>query len=76
MNKDKITRAGLEPATSGLTCRGSTNWAIYLSIGVLPMLSISLFGGAPVRSHGTIYCPLPTEGALSFMFTITCNIEP
>ena len=24
----KFTRAGLEPATSGLTCRGSTNWAI------------------------------------------------
>ena len=25
MNKEKFTRAGLEPATSGLTCRGSTN---------------------------------------------------
>ena len=26
MNKDKFTRAGLEPATSWLTCRGSTNY--------------------------------------------------
>ena len=25
MNKDKFTRAGFEPATSGLTCRRSTN---------------------------------------------------
>ena len=25
MNKGTFTRAGLEPATSGLTCRGSTN---------------------------------------------------
>ena len=25
MNKDKLTRVGLEPATSGLTCRCSTN---------------------------------------------------
>ena len=54
MNKEKLTRAGFEPATcSGLTCRRSTNWANY--IGGLPILSISLFGGggAPVRSHET-----------------------
>ena len=25
MNKEKFTRAGFEPATSGLTCRSSTN---------------------------------------------------
>ena len=25
MNKEKLTRAGFEPATSGLTCRRSTN---------------------------------------------------
>ena len=25
MNKDKFTKAGFEPATSGLTCRCSTN---------------------------------------------------
>ena len=27
MNKEKLTRGGFEPATSGLTCRRSTNWA-------------------------------------------------
>ena len=27
MNTEKLTRAGFEPATSGLTCRCSTNWA-------------------------------------------------
>ena len=27
MNKEKFTRAGFESATSGLTCRRSTNWA-------------------------------------------------
>ena len=48
----KLTRAGLEPATSGLTCRGSTNWAII--IGGLPILSISLFGGASQKSWNHI----------------------
>ena len=41
MNKDKFTRAVLEPATSGLTCRCSTNWANKPYIGSLPIL----FGG-------------------------------
>ena len=27
VNKEKLTRAGFELATSGLTCRRSTNWA-------------------------------------------------
>ena len=36
--------AGLEPATSGLTCRRFTNWA-KLALGGLPILSISLFRG-------------------------------
>ena len=44
MNKDKF-RARLEPATSALTRRGCTKWAIELYIGGLPILSISLFGG-------------------------------
>ena len=50
MNKDKFTGAGLEPATSGLTCRGSTNWAI----GGLPILSMSLFGDASQKSWNHI----------------------
>ena len=46
MNKEKFTRAGFEPVTSGLTCRR--------------FLAVSLFcqylcSGAPVRSHETIY---------------------
>ena len=66
MNKEKITRAGhpLEPATSGLTCLGSTNWAGLSS----PTLAVSLFcqylcSGAPVKSHETIYCPLARDHA-------------
>ena len=42
MNKDKITRAGFEPATplaSELTCRCSTNWAELTS----PILAVSPF---------------------------------
>ena len=46
MNEEKFTWAGLEPATSGLMCQGSTNWAIQPYIGGLHILSISLFGGA------------------------------
>ena len=45
MDKAKFTRAGLEPATSGLMCRRSTNWANSPYIGGVPILSISLFGG-------------------------------
>ena len=45
MDKEKLTRAGFEPATSGLTCRCSTNWANEPYIGGIPILSISLFGG-------------------------------
>ena len=46
-------RRDFEPATSGLTCRRSTNWAAS------PLLTVSLFcqylcSGAPVRSHTTI----------------------
>ena len=37
MNNEKFTTAGFEPATSGLKCRRS--------IGGLPILSMSLFGG-------------------------------
>ena len=36
MNKEQFTRAGLEPATSGLTCRYSTNWNS-------PILAVSVF---------------------------------
>ena len=45
MNKEKFTRAGFEPVTSGLTCRRSTNRANLPYIGGLPILSMSLFGG-------------------------------
>ena len=62
MNKEKLAGAGLEPATSGLTCRGSTT---EISI---PTLAVSLFcqylcSGAPVRNHETIYCPLARDHA-------------
>ena len=36
----KFTRAGFEPATSGLTCRRSTNWANELYIGGLPIFFV------------------------------------
>ena len=45
MSKEKLTRAGFEPATSALTWRRSTNGAITSPIGSLPILSISLLGG-------------------------------
>ena len=34
-NKENLTRVGFEPATSGLTCRRSTNWANSPCIGGL-----------------------------------------
>ena len=54
MNKEKLTRAGFEPATSGLTRRRSTNWANEPYIGGFPILSISLFGGASQKSWNHI----------------------
>ena len=53
MNKEKFTRAGFEPATSGLTC---------------PILAVSLFcqylcSGVPDRSHETICCPSARDDA-------------
>ena len=50
INKGKGTTAGFEPTTSGLTCRRSTNWAKYPYVGGLPILSISLLGGASQKS--------------------------
>ena len=38
LNKERITRSGLEPVTSGLMCWHSTNWAIFS-----PMLVVSQF---------------------------------
>ncbi len=43
VNKEKMTEARFEPATIGLTCRRSTNWAIQPYVDGLPNLSISLF---------------------------------
>ena len=40
MNKEKFTRVGLEPATSGLTCRGSIPTELHVSS---PTLAVSLF---------------------------------
>ena len=65
MNKEKLTRAGLEPATSGLTCRGSTNWVI-LALHWRSPYFVNIFvrvRGAPVRSHETIYCPFARDHA-------------
>ena len=49
MNKEKFTRVGLEPATSGLNVPG-----LYQHIGGLPILSISLFGGASQKTWNHI----------------------
>ena len=47
---------------SGLTCRGSTNWAISPYIGGLPILSTSLFGGggggAPLLTSSFYILPI------------------
>ena len=63
MNKEKFTGAGFEPATSGLTCRRSTNWANLPYIGGLPYFVNIFVRGARVRSHETIYCPLARDHA-------------
>ena len=37
MNKEQFTRAGLEPATDGLTCQGSTNCRISSARKIIPL---------------------------------------
>ena len=63
MNKEKLTRAGLEPATSG-----DVPVLYQLHELTSPTLAVSLFcqylcSGAPVRSHTTTYCPLARDHA-------------
>ena len=48
MNKEKFTRAGFEPATSGFTCRRSE---LTSPIWRAPYFVNIFVRGAPVRSH-------------------------
>ena len=63
MNKEKLTRAGLEPATSGLSCRRLYQLSYLALHGWSPYIVIIFVRGVPVRSHETIYCPLARDHA-------------
>ena len=43
VNKEKLTGAGFEPATSWIPYRRSTNWAIQPYVGGVPNSQLSLF---------------------------------
>ncbi len=57
VNKEKLTGAGFEFVTSGLTHWRPTNWANqpYIMMAIFLFCHLSLFG-LPVRSHTTCNC--------------------